>query len=149
MEGKDCKPLREVIIARGHSNVAATHRTTFEITKEDRLTPQGDCIIAVSADRCFQDFSLEFLQALKDENTLLEIKMLCDGLEEKVTAYGHPGLTFTNLHEMVVRKSTFTCGRTLAIKADKAACDLNKELVKKLSEGKTLTVELKISPAFT
>jgi len=143
------RQIREKLTAKGHHNVTGRHKTTFEITAEDCLTPHGDCIVAICADKCFQDFSPEFLNALKNVNATLEIIFSCDGLEEKVTAYGHPGLTFTNLHEMVVRKSAFTCGRTLAIKADKASCDLNRELIKKLSQGKTLNVELVVKPAFT
>ena len=34
--------------------------------------------------------------------------------------------------DMVVRKSGYICGRTLAINADKAACDLSRALVEKL-----------------
>jgi hypothetical protein len=139
------KPLREVVAARGHRNVTARHRTTLEITREDHLTPQGDCIIAVSADRCFQDFSPEFLTALKDEKTRLEITISCEDVVEKITACGSQHLTFTNPHEMVVRKSEFVCGRTLAVKADKAACDLSRAMVKKLAQGLPVKVELALT----
>jgi len=145
MEGK--KPLKEAILASGHGNVTARHRTTFEITKEDNLTPQGDCIIAVSADRGFSEFSSEFKEALKDEKTRLDISIECCGLKEKITAYGHPALTFENPHEMVVRKSGYVCARTLAIRADKASCDFDRSLVKKLGGGNPVTIELRINRA--
>ncbi len=141
---EDEKRYTETLKAKGHINVTARHRTTLEITKEDSLTPQGDCIIAVSADKCFQDFSPDFLNALKNDEVKIVIRLECEGVTDKVTASGHPGLTFVNPHEMVVRKSEFLCERTLAIKADKAACDLNQDLVKKLKEGKTLSVVLEI-----
>jgi hypothetical protein len=35
---------------------------------------------------------------------------------------------------MVVRKSSYIDNRTLAVNADKAACDLSRELVKKLQK---------------
>ena len=136
--------LRETIHAKGHLNITARHRTTFEITKESHLTPQGDCIIAVCADRGLTDFSEEFRMALKSEDALLEIRMVCCGIEEKVISRGHPDLSFTNHEEMVVRKSFFICGRTLAVGADKASCDFNRDFVKKLSEGNPITVELTI-----
>ena len=142
---EDKKPLTEKIKASGHINVTARHRTTFEITKEDHLTPQGDCIIAVCADRGFPELSQEFKEKLKDEKTRLEIKISCCGLEEKITAYGHPGLTFENSREMVVRKSDYVCGRTLAIRANKASCDFDRRFVNKLAEGNPVTVELKIN----
>jgi hypothetical protein len=137
--------LVEKINARGHMNVLAKHKTTLEITKDDHLTLKGDCIVAVSADRGPNEFSKEFLEALKKENARLEIRMICDGIEEKVVAYGHPHLSFTNPHEMVVRKSNFVCGRTLAIKADKSSNELSREFVKKLSEGKMVKIELRIT----
>ena len=136
--------LRETIHAVGHPNVSARHKTTFEITKESRLTPQGDCIIAITADRGLTDFSEEFLKTLKNDKATLEIKMACCGIEENITAHGHPDLSFTNHEEMVVRKSSYICGRTLAVRADKASCDLRRDFVKKLREGNSLSVELTI-----
>lgn len=133
-----------MINACGHINVTARHRTTLEFTKEDHLTPQGDCIVAICADKGFPDFSPEFKAALKNEKTRLIMRLTCEGLEERITAYGHPNLTFTSPHEMVVRKSDYVCGRTLAIRADKAACDLNRSLVKKIHEGKPVTIELSL-----
>jgi len=41
----------EVIRARGHENVQSTHASTFEVTSDDWLTPAGDCILAIEADR--------------------------------------------------------------------------------------------------
>jgi hypothetical protein len=137
--------LVEKINARGHKNVLAKHKTTLEITKDNHLTLQGDCIVAVSADRGPKDFSKEFLEALKKNDARLEIRMQCEGIEEKVVAYGHPQLSFTNTHEMVVRKSNFICGRTLAIKADKSSNELSREFVKKLSEDKPIKIELRIT----
>lgn len=134
--------LTEKINAMGHKNILSLHRNTLEITKDDHLTLRGDCIIAVSADRGLKDFSKEFLAALRNEKTRLEIKMICDGVEEKVVAYGHPDLSFTNPHEMVVRKSSFICGRTLAIKADKSARELSREFVSKLKQSKPVYIEL-------
>jgi hypothetical protein len=137
--------LIEIINARGHRNVLAKHKTTLEITKDDHLTLQGDCIVAVSADKGPKEFSKEFLEALKKEDARLEIRMHCGGVEEKVIAHGHPQLSFTNPHEMVVRKSNFICARTLAIKADKSSNELSREFVKKLSEGKPMKIELRVT----
>ncbi|MBN2251284.1 MAG: DUF371 domain-containing protein [Candidatus Altiarchaeota archaeon] len=137
--------LTEEIKAKGHKNVRARHKTTLEITRDDHLTLQGDCIIAVSADKGLPDFSEEFREALKNERTRLEIRIICEGMEEKITAYGHPALSFTNPHEMVVRKSGFICGRTLAIKADKSAAELDREIVNKLSRCCNVMILLKLS----
>ena len=138
------KMLREEIKAWGHGNVVARHKTTLEITKESHLTERGDCIIAVSADRGMRDFSKEFRDKLRDVNTRLMMKLACGGLEETVIAYGHPDLSFSNPEEMVVRKSNFICSRTLAIKADKASCDLDRRFIEELMRGNRVYIELVI-----
>ena len=135
----------EKIKAKGHRNIKAKHRTTIEITRESHLTERGDCIIAVSADRGTHDFSNGFKEELRNENAKLEIILICENSKEIIAAYGHPDLTFKNPDEMVIRKSNFICDRTLAIRADKAAINLDREFVKKLREGKEVKIELRIT----
>ena len=55
-------------------------------------------------------------------------------LKETVKAKGSPQLQFTHPTDLVVRKSSYVCGRTLAIGADKAAIDFSRELVEKLKD---------------
>jgi len=126
------KQLREQILAFGHMNVFASHPTTLMITKDKELTKQGDCVIAVGADKAVADLSPEFKQKLQEPTVKLTVEIEVDGLIEQVTAYGSPKLDFSNKVDMVVRKSDFTSDRTLAIKADKAAIDLPQGFVEKL-----------------
>jgi len=126
------KQLREQILAFGHTNVLAIHPTTLMITKDKELTKQGDCVIAVGADKAVADLSPEFKQKLQEPTVKLTVEIEVDGLIEQVTAYGSPKLDFSNKVDMVVRKSDFTSDRTLAIKADKAAIDLPQGFVEKL-----------------
>ncbi len=135
---------KETIRAKGHGNVTARHRTTLEFTKEKHLTPKGDCILAIDADRGLQEFSEKFKSAMRDNDALLEIIMSCDGVSETVRARGHPKLPLTHPTDMVIRKSDFICNRTLAIKADKASIDLSRKLIEKLKEGKDVEVEFRI-----
>ena len=134
----------EIIRAIGHENVTSRHRTTLEFTKETHLTPRGDCIIAVGADKGLQEFSEEFKNLLKDDDAILEITIECGGISETIRARGHSHLTLTHPTDMVVRKSDFVCGRTLAVRADKASIDLDRELVEKLRLGGEAVIELKI-----
>jgi len=137
--------LTEKIIARGHKNISAKHPTTFEITKDDYVTPTGDCIVAICADRCFSDFSEDFRKKLQDEKTILEIKIKCEGIEENIVVHGSEKLTLKHPHEMVIRKSDFICGRTLAIRADKSSREFSRYLVKKLKNPEAkIEIELKI-----
>jgi hypothetical protein len=124
--------VKEVIFARGHENIRATHKTTLEITRETELTRKGDCIIAVSADKALKDLSLEFKKCLLRENAEATVLVEADGVTEVVKAFGSPKLILTHPTDIVVRKSDYVCARTLAIKADKAAFDLSRRLVEKL-----------------
>lgn len=135
----------ERICARGNCNVRSTHGTTFEVTKESHLTPKGDCIIAICADRGMLDFSSEFKSALRKPDAVLHITVRCGGLEEKIVAHGHPDLILTHPTDLVVRKSEFICSRTLAIRADKAAIDFSRQLADKLREDLPVDVELQVT----
>ncbi len=127
--------------ARGHPHVSATHKTTVEITKEDFLTPTGDCIIGIRSEKACVDLDERLKTALR-KGCELTISLECNGAADSITAYGDPGLTFTNPASMVIRKSSFLCGRTLCVRADKAAGDLDRTLIKELKKGGKLTVRL-------
>ncbi len=142
-----CLEISEVITAYGHENIQATHKSTLEITKEKWLTKRGDCIVATSADKGLTELSERFRGSLRRENSKLTILIEAGGVKDFINAYGSPLLVFTHLTDMVVRKSSYICDRTLAIRADKAACDLSRQLVEKLKNPYekvqiTLTVNL-------
>lgn len=124
--------ITEVIWSHGHNNILSTHKTTFEITRKPTLTRRGDCIIAVKATKGASDVHPKFKETAKRENAQLRITVEADGLKETVKAYGSSRLTFTNPTDIVIRKSNYVCGRTVAIGADKSACDLSRKLVEKL-----------------
>jgi len=139
--------VTEIILGYGHENIQATHKTTFEITKEAQLSRRGDCIIAVSANKTMTDFSSEFKENLHEEKAKIIILIEAGDAAEVVNAFGSPRLILTHRTDMVVRKSNYICNRTLAIQADKAACDLSRKLAEKLRNPKqkvkiTLTVRV-------
>jgi hypothetical protein len=140
------KPVITVIFARGHENIQATHETTFEITKEATLTKRGDCIIAVEATKGAADLPLEFREAARKKGAQITITIEAEELKEIVRARGSPRLLFTHPTDLVVRKTDYVCGRTLAIRADKTASDLSRKLVEKIRDSSqririTLAVE--------
>jgi len=124
--------MEERILARGHENILATHKTTLEITCGSHLSRKGNCIIAVSADKSMNDLNPRFRQKIRGENARVTITIRADDLAETVDACGSRLLVLDDPSDMVVRKSGFICNRTLAIQADKAACDLSRELVQRL-----------------
>ena len=123
--------LKERIVCYGHENVKATHRSTLEITKEDYLTPRGDCIICVKANKGLKELSDEIKKALKSGKKV-KIRITADDIVDELEAVGDERLTFENEISMVIRKSEYVDGRTLAIGANKAARDIKRELVEKL-----------------
>jgi hypothetical protein len=136
----------ETIYAHGHENVTSRNKMTLEITKETHLTKRGDCIIALESDKGARDLCPEFKKLAQNEKSRITITIEADDQVEVVNAYGHPQLSFTHPTDLVVRKSDYTCNRTLAVHADKAAKDLPQTLVEKLQNPMqrvrvTLTVE--------
>ncbi len=127
--------LSETIYAYGHSSILATHRTTLEVTKDERITKQGNCIVATLADKSVADLSNEFKETMMHENARLVISIKVDNIIETVRAFGSSKLTFSHLTDIVVRKSEYVSDRTIAVRADKAACDLSRKLVKKLQDS--------------
>jgi hypothetical protein len=123
---------REIIIAYGHENILATNRTTLEITRETHLTLKGDCIIAVAADKSINDLSQKFRDLLRNNKAKLSILIEAGGEEDIVNAVGNSQIVLRHPTDIVIRKSSYICGRTLAIQADKVACDLSRRLVEKL-----------------
>ena len=136
----------EVIQANGHENITSANRTTFEVTRETHLTKRGDCIIAVASDKGASDLSAQFKKTAQNENARIRITVEVDDEIEVINACGSCHLSLTHPTDLVIRKSDYVCGRTLAIRADKAAKDLSRTLVKKLQNPKqrvkiTMTAE--------
>jgi len=138
----------------GHENITARHKNTFEFTKDEELSLNGDCIIGVNA-----DFSLpslkSFIKSLggdkkititmgasnyngdgyneggcnnkKNSNKTIIKQKNHEKFIEKISCEINPD--FNSDKEMVIRKSDFISERTFAVKADKAAFWLDKDLV--------------------
>ena len=130
--------------AKGHKNVTSAHRSTFEVTMDREIGIRADCIVGVSSKVKLEDFPPELREAIKSENTLIKVQLETENAKDEITGYGHPELTLDHPTDMVCRKSDFKCSRTLMIKADKAAADLERELVNDLKEGKNLKVTITV-----
>ena len=119
--------------AYGHPNVIATHKTTLEFTKDSELTLNGDCIVGVKADFKLDDLK-EFIKKTKN-NKKITITISINKIKEKINAEINPN--FNSNHELVIRKTDFVSERTFAVRADKAACDLDKDLINFLKNSRT------------
>lgn len=126
------KPVTTEVFARGHENIQATHKTTFEITKESTLTTRGNCIMAIEATKSASELSREFKEAARKRGAEITITIEAGKLRETVEAKGSPLLLFTHPTDLVIRKSDYVCNRTVAIRADKAANDFSRAIVEKI-----------------
>ena len=134
----------EVIRAHGHEHVQSTHESTFEFTSDDWLTPAGDCILAIEADRTPADFSDEFVEAAQSHDAEITATLSTADHSHTITGRGHPDLTFAGDRSAVGRTSDYVDDRTIMVGADGAAADVDRELVDALADGATLTVELRV-----
>ena len=125
-------------MAYGHPNVLATHRNTIEFTKEDFLTKEGDCILGVNA-----DFSAEALREFvkECERDFVEVEIRCGDFTEIIMGKLNKG--FNDNKAIVIRKSNFVSERTLVTEADKAACDLNREMVDSIRKEECVVVTMR------
>lgn len=124
--------MRITIHARGHENVRATHATTIEVTKEEHLTPRGDCIIAVGADKGLCDLTGDERKALQHGDITVTVSV--GRLSWSVTGRGTPALSLTHPRDMVMRTSGHACPRTLMVGANGAARDMPRELARALAD---------------
>ena len=130
------------IIAKGHENVLSLHKSTFEITKDNDLSLSGDCIIGLDIDKSMEDFPEEFKEKLANDDTKVIVELKTPNASDTIEGYGHHDLTLSHPTDIVCRKSNFVCSRTLMIKSNKAAIDLNRDLIKDLANGEPMEVNI-------
>ncbi len=129
---------------KGHRNVSSLHKSTFEITKDVEIGPTADCIIGVDMDSTMLNFPSEFKDKIANSNTKIRVILDTENGHDEITGFGHEDLTLTHPTDIVCRTSNYTCSRTLMIKADKAARDLDKDLVEDLKNEKIMEVTIKL-----
>jgi hypothetical protein len=141
-----CMEASETFRAFGHPNIRSRHRTTLMTTREAELTKRGDCIIAVRAEKGLSDLDPQLKALIRNRGARITFTLEVDGIQFEIKGRGDPRLTHTHPHDIVIRKSSYTCDRTLMIMANKAACDIPESLVEKL---KTQDRQVKITIAAT
>jgi uncharacterized protein len=134
--------VKEVIHCRGHPLVTGNHPTTFEVTREDHLTKNGNCIIGIAADKGCARFSAAFRRVLANDDAVLITRLSSMDVTVEVKSHGSSRFTLDHPTDMVWRRSAFVCGRTIGILSDHVAADLPKTLIANLAAGKEMTVTL-------
>ena len=132
------------IKTKGHRNVSSLHKSTFEITMDKEIGPTADCIIGVDMDNSMLKFPEDFKQKISNSNTRITVILDTENGHDEINGWGHEDLTLTHPTDIVCRTSSYTCSRTLMIKADKAAKDLDLNLIEDLKNEKEMNVTIKL-----
>ncbi len=133
---------QETVYCRGHPLVLGNHPTTFEVTREDHLTKNGNCIIGIAADKGCSGLSYEFKQVLSHDDAVLFTRLLCGGVSAEVKSRGSVKFTLDHPTDIVWRRSSFVCGRTIGIWSDHVAATLPEALIANLVAGKEMIVTM-------
>jgi len=125
-----------VINARGHSNISGKHRTTWQLTKEMKLTPRGHCIIGVESTASTADLP-DWLKGHLQNGGTISIQLQVGEENFYGSAVGHPDLTLDDDIDVVFRKGHYKSKRTIAIKCSFVADDLPEIVISKLKDPMT------------
>ena len=129
--------VQDEVTFYGHPNIQSLHAKTIEITKDEHLTPRGDCIIGVKANKACADLEESFKHRLKSNSAIVRIEIMVGDESFLILGMGDERLSMLNAHDIVIRKTNFVCPRTMSVLCDKASSDLPRKLVKMLQDQET------------
>ena len=130
--------MRIEIPFRGHKNILSLHQKTIEITKDEELTSNGDCIVGVSANISCVDLPEKMKKKIRNPKTKITFSIRAGNKKFTIQGNGSKKLSLKHTKDIVLRKSAFTCSRTIAINCDNASSDIPRDFVKILQNPKTL-----------
>ncbi len=123
--------LSERIEFVGHPNILGTHRNTIELTRDSEISKRADCVIGVSADKACADLDVELKHHIQSGGGLI-FAIGVNDISSRFRARGSPELALTDKLEIVIRRSSFSSARTVAVSSEAAASDLPKEIIQRL-----------------
>lgn len=129
--------MRFEIPFHGHRNVRSLHPKSIEITTDTDLTINGDCIVGVGASCGCLGIPDKMKTLLKNPQSKVTCTIVVKDMIYTVIGRGSEKLTMTNPHDIVIRKSNFTCPRTLSIGCDTASDSVPRKMVKALQDPDT------------
>jgi len=97
------------------------------------LTPQGDCIVAVGCD--FTSEQMHMVCKWRRARAVMSV----DGVHDSVSFDVNGDF---DSDEIVIRMSDFLSERTLGVRADKGAGQLDRKFVSLLQDGKEVRITL-------
>ena len=129
--------VQDQVTFYGHPNIRSLHAKTIEITKDEHLTPRGDCIIGVKANKACADLDQSLKHRLRSNSSVVKIEIIVGDESFLISGRGDERLSILNAHDIVVRKTNFVCPRTMSVLCNKASSDMPRKLVKMLHDQET------------
>jgi hypothetical protein len=137
--------ILDKIYAFGHENILSTHKTTIELTKAKTLTKKGNCIIGINATKaCFDLDSTMKEKIIKASKIKVTLKV--KSFQDSFYGYGNEQLRLSDKQDIVFRKSSYICNRTILINCTKASNEINRKVIEKLKvPGNKLSIIFEIT----
>ena len=121
----------------GHPNVLSSHKKSIEITRDYDLSRRGDCIIGVRSNKGCSHLDDQLRHAISRDDAKISIEIIVGHLSLKILGQGSRNLSVRDNKDIVIRKSSFYCPRTISIHCDKAASDIPSSMIKELHHHET------------
>ena len=130
----------DTITFRGHPLISAFNKSTLMFTREEQITSNGDCIIGVKANKSCFELTNSVKQAIKINDSTIKIMISVGKYITEIVAKGNSKLSLDDQNEIVIRKSEYLSPRTLAICSNKAAIDIDREVIDLLKDPNTIGI---------
>lgn len=121
----------------GHPNVLATHPRTIEITKDNYLTKEGNCIIGINANKACNDINQQLRWLITQDNIPIKFEIIVGNLSFEIIGLGNSKLTLSDPHDLVIRTSNYMSPRTVSINCNKAAIHIPRDIILLLQDSNT------------
>ncbi|MDD1727830.1 MAG: DUF371 domain-containing protein, partial [Methanospirillum sp.] len=102
----------------------------------------GTCIIAVRSEKGAADLSDTFKDLMRSPACRLTTELVCGDAKVIIISSGSPHLLLNHPTDLVWRRSSFTCGRTIGLYSDHTASTLPRAMITLLKKGEELDVIL-------
>ena len=140
--------ILETITAKGHHLIRCTHTTTIELTKDTYLTKNGTCILGIEASKACYDLNQHLKKKIINGEKITVIIKVGDATDS-FYGFGHKNLTLHSKKDIIFRKSDFLCDRTLLIKCSKSSSELNRKIIKNLTNyNERFSIIFKVNDAY-
>jgi hypothetical protein len=126
--------VQDEVIFYGHPNIQSLHAKAIEITKEEYLTPRGDCIIGVRADKACAGLDEALKHRLRSNTAIVKIEVIVGTESFVITGVGDQRLNLLSPNDIVIRKTNFVCPRTMSVRCDKSSLEVPRKMIKMLQD---------------